>query len=98
LSFSISSLQKKEGKYSATVTIENPSGSLAFSVNPRIIGATSKDLILPVLWDDNYFALLPKEKKTLKVTFAEENLNGEIPVLAIDGWNINHIEKDLKLK
>ncbi len=98
LSFSILSLQKKEGKYSATITIENPSASLAFSVNPKIIGATSKDLILPVLWDDNYFALLPKEKKTLKVTFAEENLNGEIPVLAIDGWNINHIEKDLKLK
>jgi exo-1,4-beta-D-glucosaminidase len=98
LSFAITSLQKKDGKYTVIVTVENPANSLAFSVNPKIIGATSKDLILPVFWDDNYFALLPKEKKTLKVVFAEEDLKGELPLLAIDGWNINHIEKDLKSK
>lgn len=96
LNCSVSSLQKKDGKYSATVTIENNSSSLAFSVNPKIIGKSSKDLILPVLWDENYFALLPKEKKTLKVEFAEEDLKGELPVFAVDGWNVNYIEKELK--
>jgi exo-1,4-beta-D-glucosaminidase len=63
LSFAITSLQKKDGKYTVIISVENPANSLAFSVNPKIIGATSKDLILPVFWDDNYFALLRKKRK-----------------------------------
>ena len=47
---------------SAVIEIENPSASLAFSVNPKIIKKNSKDLVLPVFWEDNYFSLLPKEK------------------------------------
>ena len=70
--------------------------SLAFSVNPKIIKGDSKDLVLPVYWDDNYFSLLPKEKRSLKVEFNAKNLDGATPVIAIDGWNIKKAEKELK--
>jgi len=96
LNFSVSSVKLENGKYTAMVELENPSASLAFSVNPRIIKGDSKDLVLPVFWDDNYFSLLPKEKRSLKVEFDAKNLDGATPVFAIDGWNIKKAEKELK--
>jgi len=96
LNFSIISVRQENGRYIAVVNIENPGSSLAFSVNPKIVKNNSKDLVLPVFWDDNYFSLLPKEKRILKVEFNAEDLSGEAPVLAIAGWNIKPAEKELK--
>jgi exo-1,4-beta-D-glucosaminidase len=96
LKYSVQPLQKANGKYSVKVDIENTSNSLAFSVNPKILKAGSKELVLPVFWDDNYFSMLPAEKRQVTVQFSEEDLGGEAPVLAIDGWNIAHVEKELK--
>jgi exo-1,4-beta-D-glucosaminidase len=96
LNFSVSSVKKENGKYSTVVEIENPSASLAFAVNPKIIKNNSKDLVLPVFWEDNYFSLLPKEKRSIKVEFAAENLDGATPILVLAGWNIKPAEKELK--
>ena len=96
LNFSLSSINQDNGKYMVVVEIENPSASLAFSVNPKIIKGDSKDLVLPVFWEDNYFSLLPGEKRSIRVEFNAENLDGATPVLAIDGWNIKPSEKELK--
>lgn len=96
LNLSVSSFNLENGKYKAVVDIENPSDSLAFSVNPKIIKHNSRDLVLPVFWEDNYFALLPKEKRSLKVEFSAADLNGETPLLAMDGWNIKKSEKELR--
>lgn len=51
----------------------------------------SKDLVEPVYWDDNYFSLLPKEKRTLKVEFEAKDLGGEEPYFELEGWNINPV-------
>jgi len=96
LNFSVSPLRKEGGRCFTTVDIENTSSSLAFSVNPKIIKRDSKDLVLPVFWEDNYFSLLPGEKIKINVEFNTDDLNGETPILAIDGWNITHVEKELK--
>jgi len=96
LNYSVSALQKENDKYTLTIDIENPSGTLSFFVNPKILKQSSKQLVLPVFWDDNYFSLLPQEKKQVKVEFREKDLNGETPLLAIDGWNIMHAEQELK--
>ncbi len=96
LNYSVSSVKLEDGKYTAVVEIENPSASLAFSINPKIIKGDSKDLVLPVFWEDNYFSLLPGEKRSLKVEFDAKNLDGTTPVFAIDGWNIKKAEKEQK--
>jgi exo-1,4-beta-D-glucosaminidase len=96
LNYSVSSIKFENGKYNALISIENPTSSLAFSVNPKILKSGSRDLVLPVFWEDNYFSLLPKEKRSVKVEFAAENLDGATPVLAIAGWNIKQAEKELK--
>jgi exo-1,4-beta-D-glucosaminidase len=96
LNFSVSSVKQENGKYSSVVEIENPSASLAFSVNPKIIKNDSKDLVLPVFWEDNYFSLLPKEKRSVRVEFDSKNLDGAKPILALAGWNIKPVQKELK--
>jgi exo-1,4-beta-D-glucosaminidase len=96
LKYSVSPLRKENGKCFATIEFENLSGSLAFFINPAIIRRDSKDLVLPVFWEDNYFSLMPKEKREVTVGFDQEDLKGENPVLVIDGWNISRTEKELK--
>lgn len=91
-----SAIQKEGNKCRLTITIENPGTGLAFAVNPKIMNLTSKDLVLPVFWEDNYISLLPKEKRTLKVEFDVKNLNGENPLLKVDGWNVNAVDVEIK--
>jgi exo-1,4-beta-D-glucosaminidase len=96
LKYTVSTLKNENGKSSLVVDIENPSANLAFMINPKIIGKTSGNLVCPVFWDDNYFSLLPGEKRKIKVEFFMGDLNGETPVCQIEGWNILRSEKELK--
>jgi exo-1,4-beta-D-glucosaminidase len=96
LRWSVSTFSCENGKCSCVLEVENPSTSLAFAVNPKIIGKDSKDLVLPVFWEDNYFSLLAGEKRSLTVEFYPDRLHGEKPVLALDGWNIVYAEKELR--
>jgi exo-1,4-beta-D-glucosaminidase len=96
LNYSVSQIKPENDKSSVILEVENPTGNLAFSVNPEIIMKNSKGLVCPVFWDDNYFSLLPGEKRKVKVEFFTSDLNGEIPVLKIEGWNILSTEKELK--
>jgi len=81
------------------VTVENPSKSLAFSVHLKVSKGEEVDEesdeppqlveILPVLWEDNYFALLPGEKRTVTATYRASDLGKSKPVVQIDGWNVS---------
>jgi len=89
-------MQKEGNKCRLTVLIENQGTGLAFAVNPKILKLTSKEPVLPVIWEDNYISLLPKEKRVLQVEFDLKNLDGEKPLLKVDGWNVNAVEKEIK--
>jgi exo-1,4-beta-D-glucosaminidase len=88
LDMRVSPFQKDGNHYSMELELENYSSSLAFSINPKIVKSESRDLVLPVYWEDNYFSLLPGEKRSVRVDLNAENLDGENPVLLIEGWNI----------
>jgi hypothetical protein len=91
----ISGGKQPDGRFKLTVNLENPSHGLAFSINPKILKSTSRDLVLPVYWDDNYFSMLPGEKRTLAVEFDGEDLSGEKPVFIVDGWNIEPLQLNI---
>jgi exo-1,4-beta-D-glucosaminidase len=48
----------------------------------------SGEEILPVLWEDNYFSLLPGEKRELSASYAADQLQGAKPVIELQGWNV----------
>ena len=90
---------KKDGQGSlTTVTVHNPSSSLAFAVHLKVnkggIRRVSRegnidDEILPVLWQDNYFALLPGETRQVTATYQVDEKSKIIPSVEIEGWNVN---------
>jgi exo-1,4-beta-D-glucosaminidase len=81
-------IKKENEQYEVTVKLHNPSANVAFLIELSIVGDTSGKSIVPVLWDDNYISLVPKESRTIKVTFPASALNGEKPVFKYKGWNV----------
>jgi len=71
-----------------TVVAENKGDSVAFMVHPRLIRGKRGDDVTPIFWSDNYFSLLPGEKKSVTAKFDSSLLQGASPELVVDGWNV----------
>ena len=73
---------------SLTVMTKNLSPSVAFMVHLRLTRGKSGEDVTPIFWSDNYFSLLPGEKKTVTARFDLSSLDGAAPELVVDGWNV----------
>jgi exo-1,4-beta-D-glucosaminidase len=82
------SIRNANDEYEVTVNLKNPEDKIAFLIELSIVGDKSGKSIVPVLWDDNYISLVPKENRIVKVKFSSAALNGEKPVFKYKGWNI----------
>jgi exo-1,4-beta-D-glucosaminidase len=70
------------------VQIENPGTNLAFQIHLGIGKKGENSEILPVLWEDNYFELLPGESREISARYlSPDALKGELE-LRVGGWNI----------
>jgi exo-1,4-beta-D-glucosaminidase len=72
----------------AHVTVENPTDYLAFFVHLTVTKGQNGEEVLPILWDDNYFSLLPNETRHVNATFSVSDLDGAVPVVEVGGWNV----------
>jgi exo-1,4-beta-D-glucosaminidase len=72
----------------AHVTVQNPGSGLAFLVRLRLLHKSDNSEVLPIFWDDNYFPLLPGEKREITVHVRQADLGESRPVLAVDGFNV----------
>jgi exo-1,4-beta-D-glucosaminidase len=81
-------LASKGDSGTIAVQVRNPSSHLAFQVRLEVLEKNGDKEILPVLWDDNYFSLMPGESKTVSVTFDRRQLQRVQPELRVSGWNI----------
>jgi exo-1,4-beta-D-glucosaminidase len=72
---------------SARVVVENTGKALAFLVHLRMVDPKSGEEALPVFWEDNYFELMPGEKRELRVSWPRSASTGP---LALDAaaWNV----------
>jgi exo-1,4-beta-D-glucosaminidase len=83
-----SARSEQRGKEATTrVTLENPGRSLAFFVHLKVNQGGGEE-ILPVIWEDNYFSLLPGEKREVSAAYAADQLHGTTPVVELQGWNV----------
>ncbi len=71
-----------------TVTVTNPTRTIAFGVRLKVNAGPNGDEVLPVLWEDNYFPLLPGETRTIKATYNMRDLGRAVPVVQVEGWNV----------
>jgi len=80
-----SRIQPSGTEGAAAVTVENTGQALAFQVHLKLTEAAGGREILPVYWEDNYFALLPGEKRELRVTYPRGAAKS--PAVEADAWN-----------
>jgi len=71
-----------------SVTLENPSSSLAFFVRVKVTRKDTNYEILPVVWEDNYISLLPGEKREVTATYRASELGTGKPEVEVSGWNV----------
>jgi exo-1,4-beta-D-glucosaminidase len=71
-----------------TLSIGNEGASVAFMVHPRLTRGKGGEDVVPVFWSDNYFSMLPGEKKSVSVTYDTASLSGAEPQIIVDGWNV----------
>lgn len=71
------------------VTVRNPTQNLAFQVHLGIRNPGSEDEVLPVLWEDNYIALLPDESRVLTARYLTKHALADGANLVVDGWNVD---------
>jgi exo-1,4-beta-D-glucosaminidase len=70
------------------VTVENTGSGLAFMVHLTARNATNGADVKPVYWEDNYFELMPGERREVTVTFPRILLAGAKCQIQVDGWNV----------
>ncbi len=68
--------------------VANPNDGVAFFIQLAVTKGAGGAEALPVLWDDNYFSLLPHETREIAARIATRDLDGAGPVVEVGGWNV----------
>jgi len=90
----LSSRSEVKGEFVvARATLVNHSKSIAFFLRLKVKRENSAEEILPVIWEDNYFSLLPGEKRevtaTVRASAVGTNRFGRPDVVvSVKGWNV----------
>jgi exo-1,4-beta-D-glucosaminidase len=86
-------LLKENGKLKLAVEFTNSSTSLAFAMNPKLLSASTREPVLPIFWQDNYFSLLPGEKRTVEVQLDASLVKEGKLLFKLDGWNLRSTQE-----
>jgi exo-1,4-beta-D-glucosaminidase len=57
-------------------------------VHPRVTQGKGGEDVTPIFWSDNYFSLLPGEKRSVRARYDDAALGAKEPVLEVEGYNI----------
>ena len=74
--------------WSMKTTLRNASDIPALMLRLKAVRETTRDRILPVLYEDNYIALMPGEARTLYTEVENADARGERPAVVIEGFNV----------
>jgi exo-1,4-beta-D-glucosaminidase len=71
-----------------TAELENTSSNIAFFIEMQLVDKKTGELILPVLWDDNYISLLANEKRSISMKVDQSLLENKEVGLRVKGYNL----------
>jgi mannosylglycoprotein endo-beta-mannosidase len=80
-----------------TAIMSNPSNALSFFTRIKLSDKTGKP-VKPAYYSDNFFSLLPGEKKEVTIEIPGEELSGDRINLILEGWNAVQINKTIVFK
>lgn len=71
-----------------TVTLENKNKVPAVMLRLNLVGRQDGKQILPAFYEDNYFSLMPGEKKTVTIRCYVADSRGNAPKVLVTGYNL----------
>ena len=81
-------LVRRGSAWVLTTELRNDSKTPALMVRVKAVREKSGDRILPALYSDNYVALMPGERRTIRTEVEDADTRGEHPRIAVEGFNI----------
>jgi hypothetical protein len=72
-----------------TTQVKNPSAHPALMVKLTAVRETHGDRILPAIYNDNYFTLLPGEQRTIQTELNHSDTRGQKPRMRVGGFNVD---------
>ncbi len=80
--------KEADGTWSAKAILENPTSTPALMIRINVVGEKDGLQFLPVFYTDNYFSLLPGEKKEVNIHWKDEDTRGNKPNVTVSGYNV----------
>jgi mannosylglycoprotein endo-beta-mannosidase len=72
-----------------TVTLHNNTNNVALLSHVQLHQKKSGRRVLPVFYSDNYISLVPGESTTVSIEAATKDLQGDLPLVELDGYNVD---------
>jgi mannosylglycoprotein endo-beta-mannosidase len=72
-----------------TVTLHNNTTHVALLSHLQLHQKKSGRRVLPVFYSENYISLVPGESSTVSIEAATKNLQGDLPLVEVDGYNVD---------
>lgn len=79
--------ERRGGVWHLSTDLHNPSEHPALMVRLKAVRENSGDRILPAIYSDNYFALMPAERRTILTELEHADTRGEAPRIVVQGFN-----------
>jgi hypothetical protein len=81
-------VERQGTKWLLTTQLQNVSASPALMVRVKAVREKTGDHILPAVYDDNYIALMPGERRMIRTELENADTRGEQPRIVVEGYNI----------
>jgi hypothetical protein len=83
-----SHIQHRGSQWQISADLHNTAKAPALLVRVKVVRDKTGDLIVPAIYDDNYFALMPGERRTIHIHVENVDTRGERPRLVLYGFNL----------
>jgi hypothetical protein len=80
--------ERQGSRWLLTTELHNVSAQPALMVRLKAVREKTGDRILPAFYSDNYVALMPGERRTIRTEVANADTRGENPRMAVEGFNV----------
>lgn len=87
-------VEQQGDRWLLTTELHNGSNRPALGVRLKAVRERSGDRILPVLYSDNYVALMPGERRTLRTELENADTRGEKPRMVVEGFNVGQVTEN----
>jgi hypothetical protein len=80
--------ERQGSRWLLTTELKNGSSQPALMVRVKPVREKSGDRILPAISSDNYVALMPGERRTIRTELENADTRGERPRIVVEGFNV----------